>query len=71
MHIWLYHTLYEVRFICTIEFLDHIQLSTRIMQKKRREAKLRLVVIDQDGYQRYFFCRTESEESDTSTRQKI
>ena len=32
------------RFICTIEFIDHIQLSTRIMHKKCREVKLRLVI---------------------------
>ena len=36
--------LYELRFICTIEFIDHIQLSTRIMHKKLREAKLKLVI---------------------------
>ena len=43
MHMWLHQT-FELRFICTIEFIDHIQLSTRIMHKKRREAKLRLVI---------------------------
>ena len=36
--------LYELRFISTIEFIDHIQLSTRIMHKKLREEKLRLVI---------------------------
>ena len=39
-----YTRLYELRFICTIEFNEHIQLSTRIMQKKLREAKLTLVI---------------------------
>ena len=39
-----YTRLYELRFICTIEFINHIQLSTRIMLKRLREAKLRLVI---------------------------
>ena len=32
------------RFICTIEFIDHTQLSIRIMHNKRREAKLKLMI---------------------------
>ena len=45
MNIWLYQTLSTIRLICTIEFIDHIQLSTRIMHKKLWEAKLRLVIM--------------------------
>ena len=44
VHIPGYTRLYELRFICTIELIDHIQLSTRIKDKKLREAKLRLVI---------------------------
>ena len=36
--------LYQLRFICTIEFIDHIQLSTKTMHRKLREAMLRLVI---------------------------
>ena len=43
MKIWLHQTL-STKIICTIEFIDHIQLSTKIMHRKLREAMLRLVI---------------------------
>ena len=43
MKIWLHQIFYQLKFNCTIEFIDHIQLSTKIMHRKLREAMLRLV----------------------------
>ena len=69
MNIWLYQTLSTKTYLYK-EFMDHIQLSTRITHKKLREAKLRLVIkTDIKGISSV--GQSPKRVSDTGTRHKI
>ena len=48
-------------------YVDPFNFADKSCQRQGSEVEAR----DQDGYQRYFICETESEESDTGTGHKM